>query len=65
MKAKGEAKIKTVTLTKEQLRDPAFVNKALMGAMKVEGTAVVRRPDGSISYSDPSKAGQFHEENME
>ena len=58
-------KTKTVALTKEQLRDPQFVNKALMGALSVKGTAVVRRKDGGISYKDPSKAGQFHEENLE
>jgi hypothetical protein len=38
------------------------VNNALLKALKIEGTAVVRKKDGTISYSDPAKAGQFNEE---
>ncbi len=56
-------KTKTVTFTKEQIQNETMrVNNALLKALKIEGTAVVRKKDGTISYSDPAKAGQFNEE---
>ena len=30
-------------------------------AVKMEGTAVVRRADGSIKYDEDAKAGDYHE----
>ena len=55
-------KTKTIKLTKEQLSDPKFIQEALLNAIEIKGTAVVRKPDGTISYKDPSKAGQFNED---
>lgn len=75
-----EIKTKTITLTQEQLKDPDQVNAALLQAMEakkkysdnkaalgkisIKGKAIVRKKDGSISYKDPSKAGQFAEEKL-
>ena len=57
-------KLKTVHFGPEELKDKAAINKALLKAVKIKGTAVVIKPDGSISYKDPSKAGQYHEEKI-
>jgi len=55
----------TKTYTKEELEalTPEQFNDVLMKAVKIEGSAVVRRADGSIKYDDPTLKGTYGESN--
>lgn len=57
-----EQKTKTYTAG-EFLALPEAEQQAILKhpAVKMEGTAVVRRADGSIKYDDDAKAGDYHE----
>lgn len=54
---------KTKTYTLEDLaampKDEAMAT--FLKAVKIEGSAVVRRADGSIKYDDPALAGTYKE----
>ena len=47
----------------ELMAMPASEVKKLMSKATFNGTAVVRRADGSIKYDDPAQAGAYNEEN--
>lgn len=55
---------KTKTYTGEEfLALPEAEQRAILKhpAVKMEGTAVVRRADGSIKYDKDAEAGDYHE----
>lgn len=39
-------------------------NLAIMGKAKITGAAVVRGKDGNAKYTDPSRAGKYHEDKL-
>lgn len=53
----------TIKITEDQFKalTPAEQNNALMKAVKVEGTVIVRRADGSIKYDDVALKGTYKE----
>lgn len=55
---------KEITLTAEQIdaMSPQALGELLAKAVKVEGTGVVLRADGTIKYDDPATRGQYNEE---
>lgn len=57
---------KTIKLSKAEIdaMTPEEFNQALMKAVKIEGTVVVRDKDGNIKYDNPELAGTYHEENL-
>ena len=59
--------MRKITLTKAELDEmsQADLSALLLKAAKVEGTAVVRRADGSIKYDDPALAGTYGEQHTE
>lgn len=54
----------SLNYTREELlaMPKAEAQALIRKAVKIKGTAVVQRADGSIKYDDPSRAGQYHEE---
>ena len=55
-----------VTYTKEEFEAMSTKarNNVLMSKVKIKGTGIVRRADGSIKYDDKSKIGTYGEENL-
>ena len=53
-----------ITLSQADLArmSPGDLNALLLRATKIEGTAVVRRADGSIKYDQPELAGSYGEQ---
>jgi hypothetical protein len=41
--------------------DKKVVAELMAKAARIEGTALVRKADGSIKYDDPSLKGSYHE----
>jgi len=55
--------MKTKTYNQDQLKamDPGQRNAILMKAVKITGTAVIRRADNSVKYDDESLKGTYNE----